>query len=212
MHRWRKLGSGTALTAALAMTVGCNWLVPMGVMTAPRTEKVPAEFDKLPGSKTVILVWAEPDTLFDYPNVRLELNSYIAAQVKSRLSNVRFVPARDVEDYLQRSPSSTQDPLAVAQHFTADKVIHVVLLEFSMRDREMAHFYRGRIRASVTVYDLKDKSGTPQRYALSDVFVVYPPDRPVGFDAGAATVVRQKTYESFADAVGRKFYDYEREL
>lgn len=212
MRRWHRLWLGTGLTAALAMTAGCNWIVPMGVLSAPRTEKVPAEFDKLAGSKAVILVWAEPDTLFDYPNVRLELNTYIAAQVKSRLSDVRFVPPRDVEDYLQRSTSSTQDPLAVGQHFAADKVVHVVLLEFSMRDREMAHFYRGRIRASVTAYDLKDKSGTPQRYTLSDVFVVYPPDRPVGFDASAATVVRQKTYESFADAVGRKFYNYEREL
>jgi hypothetical protein len=201
-----------SLAAVLMMTAGCNWLVPIGVLTAPRTEKVPAEFDKLAGSKALILVWAEPDTLFDYPNVRLEVNEHVAAQIKTRLSDVRFVPAKDVEDYLQRSTSSTQDPLAVGQHFAADKVIHVVLLEFSMRDREMAHFYRGRIHASVTVYDLKDKSGTPQRYTLNEVSVVYPPDRPVGFDASAATVVRQKTYESFADVVGRKFYSYDKDL
>ena len=74
-----------------------------------------------------------------------------------------------------------------------------------MRDREMAQFYRGRVRASTAVYDLKDPSGQVQRYSLTDVFVTYPPDRPVGFDNTAATVVRQKTYEALADAIGRKF-------
>ena len=106
----------------------------------------------------------------------------------------------------------TQDPDAVGRRFHADKVIHITLLEFSMRDHEMAHFYRGRVRASVAVYDLKDKSGTTQRYALTDVVVTYPERQSLGFDGTTAQIVRQKTYEAFADAVGRKFYPYDKEV
>ena len=109
-------------------------------------------------------------------------------------------------------PSVDAEIPAAGRYFRADKVIHITLLEFSMRDREMAHFYRGRVRASVAVYDLKDKSGTTQRYALTDVAVVYPETRSQGFDGTSAQVVRQKTYEVFADSVGRKFYVYDKEV
>ncbi len=197
--------------AILAGASGCNWFVPMAVASQAPTEKVPAEFDKLPGSKAVVLVWADQDTLFDYPKVRLELGAYIGDYLKTRVKDVRLISPQQVEEYLERQGSSAQDPEAAGQYFSADKVIHVTLLEFSMRDREMAHFYRGRVRASVAVYDLKDKSGTTQRYTLSDAAVVYPEKDPVGFDATAAQVVRQKTYEAFADAVGRKFCAHERE-
>ena len=63
-----------ALTAAVA---GCNWLIP-GVLMTEHKRTNPAEFDKLAGKRVVVLVWAEPETLFDYPHVRLELSSYIA--------------------------------------------------------------------------------------------------------------------------------------
>jgi hypothetical protein len=211
MNRARGVVAGLALAAALASSMGCNLLVPLALINQPPTEKVPAEFNKLEGTKALVLVWAEPDTLFDYPNVRLELGAYLADYLKAHVKDVQFVPPRQVEDYIQRQAGAAQDAEAIGRQFHVDRVIQITLLEFSMRDREMAHFYRGRIRASVAVYDLKDKSGTTQRYALTDTFVTFPPDRPVGFDRTSAQIVRQKTYEAFADAVGRKFYVYDKE-
>jgi hypothetical protein len=211
MIRVRGVSLGFVVAAALAASTGCNLLKPLAMMAPPPTERVPAEFDKLDGSKAIVLVWAEPDVLFDYPNVRLELGAYVADYLRTHVKDVQFLAARQVEDYVERQASMTQDPVAIGRHFHVDKVIHITLIEFSMRDREMAHFYRGRVRASVAVYDLKDKSGTPQRYALTDASVTYPENQPMGMDSSAAQVVRQKTYETFADTVGRKFYAYDRE-
>lgn len=212
MHRtWRGIVCLLGL-AAVALTGGCgNLLGAMAVASQTPTEKVAAEYDKLEGAKALVLVWAEPDVLFDYPNIRLEISAYLSDYLKAHVKGVQLIPARQVEDYVERLSTSTQDPEAAGRYFHVDKVIHVTMLEFSMRDREMAHFYRGRARASIAVYDLKDKSGTTQRYALTDVSVVYPPKDPVGFDNTTAQMVRQKTYEAFADAVGRKFYVWERE-
>lgn len=204
------LASGLAVLSAAS--AGCNLLVPLAIAGRPPTEKVPAEFSKLEGSKAMVLVWAEPDVLFDYPNVRLELGAYVAEHLKAHVKDVQFIPARQVEEYIERQGGMTQDPEAAGRYFHVDKVIHLTLLEFSMRDREMAHFCRGRVRASVAVYDLKDKSGTTQRYALSDVNVIYPEKQAVGFDGTAPQVIRQKTYEAFAEAVGRKFYAYDKEV
>ncbi len=202
---------GLAVCGIAAGVTGCQALVPLAILGQAQTQKMPAEFDKLAGAKAVVLVWAEPDVLFDYPNVRLEIGSYVGDHLKAHVKDLRLVPPRQVEDYVERLPGSTQDPEACGRQFHADKVIHITLMEFSMRDRELAHFYRGRIRASIAVYDLKDKSGTTQRYTLADAAVVYPEKNPVGFDRTAAQVVRQKTYEAFADAVGRKFYVWEKE-
>lgn len=191
-------------------SAGCNLVTPLALITEDPKETVAAEFDKLAGKRAVILVWAESDTLFEYPHVRLETATYLGEHLKAHVPDVKFTPARRVEEYLQKQTSPTPDPLAAGREFGADIVISVSMLEFTMRDREMAQFYRGRARASTTVYDLKDKSGTPQRYALTDVLVVYPQDRPIGFDNTAATVVRQKTYEMLAELIGRKFYSYDK--
>ncbi|MBN1488401.1 MAG: hypothetical protein JXA69_00665 [Phycisphaerae bacterium] len=212
MSSTRVILYGGILAALLTGSAGCNWIIPLAVLGQPPTQKVAAEFDKLAGTKALILVWAEEDTRFDYPNVRLEVGAYVAHHLEAHVEGVHFIPPRQVEDYVESHAGASHDPVAVGRHFGVDRVIHVVLLEFTMRDREMAQFHRGRVRASVAAYDLRDPSGTPQRYALADVFVVYPENRPIGFDANAPTVVRQKTYEAFADAVGRKFYAYEKEI
>lgn len=200
-----------ALIAAACGTAGCQLLTAAAVATSedPK-EEVAAEFSKLAGKRAMVLVWAESDTLFEYPHVRMEVGAYLADHLKARIPDVRFIPARKVEEYIERLATYTQDPQDAGREFSVDLVIHITLLEFSMRDREMAQFYRGRVRASTAVYDMKDPSGQVQRYSLTDVFVQYPPDRPVGFDKTAATVVRQKTYEVLADAIGRKFYTWER--
>lgn len=205
---WAIMGIGVAC----AGSAGCNWMLPLAMATAPHSQKIPPEYAKLPGRTAAVVVIADQETLYDYPNVRLELSSYVTDLLKSRVRDARFIAPRRIEDFLQSEEGSNEDPQVIGRHFDADMVIQVMLLEFSMRDPELATFCRGRITASVTVFDLTDPNGVAQRTALKDVEVVYPTDRPVGYEANMANIVRQKTYEAFADAVGRKFYEYEKEI
>ncbi len=199
----------TAVTAMPAMS-GCGYLKAIAALTAPDTEKVPAEFNRLSGNKVVIFVYAPPDTLWDYPKVRLDLAAHVASYLKENVKNVEIVDPFRVESYMEQGNRFEMDPLDIGQYFRADMVLHLSVLEFSMRDPEMAHFHRGRIQASVVVYDRTKTDQPPERNPLHDVLVVFPEEGPVGFANATPDQIRKATYEAFAVEVGRKFHAHER--
>ena len=56
---------------------GCNWFKGLAFILPEPQQTVPAEFAHLQGS-VAIVAWVHPETLYDYPNVRLELASHVA--------------------------------------------------------------------------------------------------------------------------------------
>lgn len=200
-----------ACVLATTACVSCNMLLPLVFLTEHK-EKVPAEYDKLEGKRTLIAVWAPQETLFDYPHVRMELALHVAERIDAHVKNVTLIDGRRVEDYVQRQLSSTIDPEKMGEVFDAEQVVYIELLEFQMRDPGAPDFLRATINASVTVFDLASESGSPRRYPLQDVEVLYPPDNPVLFTATSAVQVRKAAYDAFADEVSRKFYDHEIEM
>lgn len=203
---WMALIPACVLLAA----TGCNWLMPL-VFMAEHKEKVPAEFDKLADTRTAIVVWAQQETLFDYPHVRLELAMHIADQLRPKVK-FDLVDGRKVEDYLQRTLATAADPETVGRHFDCDMVIYLELLEFQIRDPQAPDFLRATIHASVSVYDIGVAPDEPRRYALQDVETIYPEQGPVTFTGANAAQVRKAAYETFAEAVARKFYNHERAM
>jgi hypothetical protein len=92
-------------------------------------------------------------------------------------------------------------------------VIHVSVYRLTLRDPGMAHFWRGRLGASVEVIDLSGpEDALPERVPLGEVDVVEPEERPIGMANATALQIRQQTYDAFTQKVGRKFHDYERPL
>ena len=82
----------TASCVMLGLLSGCNLLTPIAFL-GPHQRKVAAEFDKLEGKRTLIMVWAEPETLFDYPHIRLELATYIGDKLVAGLKDCDLVDA-----------------------------------------------------------------------------------------------------------------------
>ena len=207
----RPLTGGVVLLAAL-MVWGCTLARSLMVQTAPRTEKVAAEFNRLPGKKAAVCVWAPPEILWDYPKVRLDLAALVSAHLSQNVKGVTLVDPLQVEAYLEKSTDAEREPRKLGRHFRADMVVHLAVYKLSMRDPGMSQFQRGRLGSSVVVYDLTQSDEAAGRIPLKEVEVAVPKEGPLGFLNMRPEQVRQATYEAFAVEVGKKFHDYERPL
>jgi len=187
---------------------GCSWLAPL-IFMGEHKERVPAEFNKLPGHSVAIATWAEQDTLFDYPHVRMELSLHIADRLASNIEGLGIADGRRIEDYLQRTLANTIDPIEIGERFKSDMVIYIELLEFQIRDPQSPDFLNPRIDASVTVFDISEDPENPKSYDLTPVRI----ERTGGlFNETSAQVARKALYEEFAETVARKFYEHKVEM
>jgi hypothetical protein len=200
------------LLAGLCLTTGCNLITAIGVVTAPDTETIAPEFNRLPGQRVAVYLWAPPEVMWDYPKIRFDLAANISAYLQQNVEEIEMVEPLRVESHLEQVRSTGLDAAEVGRHFNADYVIHVSLINFSIRDPGLAHFYRGRMSASVQVIDLTDEEGPEQVVPLREVGVVVPESGPVGFHNATPEQVRVATHEAFAIEVGKKFHEHERPL
>lgn len=203
-------------TSVVALLVtGCNLLTPI-IFVGEHKKKVAAEFDKLPGHRVVVLVWADRSTLYDYPFARFELASYLVDKISTELAQREqpavLVDPRDVEDYIQKNIDAQVDPPAVGSHFKADYVVYVELLGFQVRDGRQPQFLQGQIEASVSVHDTRGAGGRGERFELAPVNVKYPEGTPIVFSAANAPLVREAVYRLFTEVTARKFYEHSVEL
>lgn len=210
MNRW-----GFLLCSLCSLGSGCKLLTPF-IFVGEHKKKVVAEFDKLPGHRVAILVWADRSTLYDYPFVRLELASYLVDKMSTELAQrqtvANFVDPRDVEDFIQKNLDAQVDPQAVGGQFKADYVVYVELLGFQIRDAKQPQFLQGQVEASVSVHDLRGGAGRGERFELTPVRVQYPEGAPVVFSAANAPLVREAVYRLFTEVTSRKFYEHSVEL
>ena len=199
---WSAVG-GMALSLAICLG-GCNLLLPIAFIGNPR-EKVPAEFDKLPNSRTAVLIWAEPETLFYYPHVRIELSTHIRGQLLANLnhkdSQLEVIDPADVENLIQRKRSLAADPQALGKELNCDYVIFIELLRFQIRDPSSPELLHAKLDAAVTVHAIGDDDKLSQRYPLAPVKTEHPKRGPVLLSPSNPLILRRQAYEIFADQV-----------
>lgn len=205
-----------ALVTAMGLCItGCNLLTPF-IFVGDHKKKFAAEFDKLPGHRVAVLVWADRSTLYDYPFVRFELASYLVDKISTELTqrqqSATFVDPRDVEDFIQKNIDAQVDPAMVGTQFKSDYVVYVELLGFQIRDGNQPQFLQGQVEASVSVLDLRGGAGKGERFELVPVRVKYPEGAPVVFSASNAPLVREQVYRMFTEVTARKFYEHSVEL
>ena len=198
------------VTCLPLLTCACNLFLPWAFIL-PDTRKVAPEFAKLANHKVAVLVWAEPETLYDYPYVRLETASHIGDKIRAEVEGVQLVNARKIEDFLQRDPDAAVDPELIGEHFQADMVVYVELLEFQIRDPESPDLLQAKVRATVQVHDLTADADEGGIQELDPVSVTYP-DQAILYSMTAPVIIRNETYIVFAELVARKFYEHKEKL
>lgn len=190
----------------LALAGGCKLLATPALLWGKEpTKSVPAEYPYLQGKKVLILVWADPETLFEYPWVQLELSEHAAAAMKPNIPGINFVPNRSVYDYQRAEPDwDRADPAVIGSRFGASRVLLIELTQYTTREPESPHLYRGRIAANVKVHDAAYKNSSPS-YRTA-VETAYPPESAGEWgtdDVG----IRKATMEAFALDLAGKFFD-----
>lgn len=201
--RW---AAGLALAATLAVLTGCQAMAYPWLMwgTAP-TKPVPAEYPYLSGKNICILVWADLDTLFTYPNVQLEVSEFVAAALKQSVRGATILPNRKVIEYQRRNPNwDRQSPAQIGAALGADRVLLIELTQYTTRDPDSPHLFRGRIAANLKVYQTDDFDAAPSY--RGDVECTYPP-HGAGEWGSSDDSIRQATMEAFASEAVAKFYD-----
>jgi hypothetical protein len=191
---------------------GCNWIEAAVVLGAPSHVTVPAEYDRLPGHRVVVHVWTPVEYAWDYPKLRLDLAARLSDLLAEKVKDITVIEALRVEDYLERFGTADVDPVELGRHFEADMVVHMSIYQFSMRDPGMANFYRGRIGASVTVYDLTGEDRGAETTPLGQIQVAVPEEGKYSYGSMRPDQVRAATYQAFTVEVGKKFHEYEQPI
>lgn len=206
------LGLGMALGLfAWGSSSGCSFIKAAAYFLQPTSETINPEFSRLDGKQVLVYVWTPAEIAWDYPKLRLDLSAYLGEYLKAKMPKVRMVDPLQVEKYLEQQNTFEQDPAELGRHFKAEMVVHLSVYEFSLRDPDMAHFYRGRLGASVHVYDLANPE-EPERIVLQDAKVLVPESGPIGVENATAAQMRQMTYDAFTVEVGKKFHSWERPI
>lgn len=207
----RRLGRIALLLPLLVGASGCNLVaLPWLLWGKKPTRNVPAEYPYLAGKSVCVAVWADSNTLFEYPFVQLELAEHLAAAIEPQIEQVSFVPARDVVDLQRSEPDwDREHESVIGARFRVDRVLRVDLTQYTTREPDSPHLMRGRIAASIKVFDSARPDASPLYRAM--VESVYP-ENTSGEWGSDDRAIRKATLEAFAAKVARKFYDHNVEV
>ena len=188
------------------LLLGCKALaIPFVPFMEEPTKPVPAEYPHLESRKVAILVWADSETLFEYRNVQLELSEFVLAAMKANIKKISFIPSRTIVDHQRADPDwDRQSPATLGNQLGAERVLMLELTQYTTREPESPHLYRGRISANVKVYDCAHADSAPT-YRVN-VETVYPPGSAAEWGSSDSSV-RDATMRAFAADVAGKFHD-----
>jgi hypothetical protein len=194
------------LVALSVATGGCKLMAaPFLLWGAEPTKEVPAEYPYLEGKKVCLLVWADWETLTEYPSVQLEVAEHATEAIKPNVPGISFTPNRKIVELQRREINWDRgDPAVLGARFGADRVLMIELTQYTTREPESPHLYRGRISANLKVYHTEYRDSAP--LFKTSVETAYPPES-VGEWGMDDDATRKATMEAFALEVAGKFYD-----
>ncbi len=201
-----------AVMLVTASVCGCSYIKAIAILTAPETEKVDAEYDKLAGKRVVVYAWVPPEVAWDYPKIRWDLATYMTDYLREHVDDAQFVDPDRVERYLESLQIPEVAATELAEEFRADAVVKLTVFHFTMRDPGMSQFYRGRLSASLSAVDVSEPDLPGSEIQLGDVSVAVPEDGKMGYTNIQPDMLRQETYRIFTVEAGKKFHEFERPL
>lgn len=205
---WR-LGA-VFLAAAAALAVGgCQglaWLLVQTVGPFVPEDTVEAEF-KFEGKSVLVLVDAkDPSLASEYPRLESELTDWIAKVLKEKNACGPVVPALNVRKARQAEPEFQHWSVAQAgQYFNVDRVLHVELMEFRLKDTPGSNVFRGYAETAVRV--VSPETGEQVWPVLAAARLVTAETMP---DQTTDEAARQEAIltEGLAGKIARHFYTY----
>jgi hypothetical protein len=192
---------------------GCNMLAYPLYLFAPAEKNVTvkAEYPHLQGQTVAVVIYADMNTLYEYPYVRENLGYAIGGQLREHVDDVVLVAPERVSQYQDDTIDWESMPIQdIGEHLEADQVLYVSLGEYSTREAGSVSLARGRINAHVSVYDTDAEPGVdPVRWRQRNVAVTFPEEGPAGLVGAQDDGLQMQTNRLFAEKLARFFYDHE---
>ena len=190
------------LLPILAASGGCKLVA---LFANPPMKDVVAEYPYLTDKRICIVVRADQEMEFEFPNLRWEVADHVRVALEANIEGVTVVEPRRVVDFQNSNPDwELMDPAVVGKRFRADRVLEIDLTQYTTREPESPHLYRGYITAALSIYNTEYPDSEPAYQA--EVRTVYPPES-AGDWGTTDRDVRAATMEAFAEQTTERFYD-----
>jgi len=207
----RRLTLAIALLLGAGLLGGCNIMSYFLYLIAPPAPKktIKAECDEMRGGRVAVLVYANMDTLFEYPYTREELGHAVSKQLRENVRGVTVLDPLEVVRYQDANIHWNSLPVdEVGRALKVDYVLYVSLAQFSTRAPGSLDLPQGRIDAQVSVWNPRAASAgeEPCLWHKDSVSVIQNPD-----SGGLSTndrALRAVTERVFAVKLVKYFYDH----
>jgi len=209
---------GTCGTVVLAVVLsavawnagGCRTLSFFMSLIPKPAKTVQAEFSGLDGKTIAIVIEAKESLVYEWPDVRRRLSEVIRGELVRNLDDVVIVPPLQVIRYQDANLRwHSMNRAELGRKFGADYVLEVVLEDYGIREPGSASLYRGRVRATGSLFDTSRLGRHGAVWRNADIHVSYPEDgRPISRIMGNIGELRDEAERRFAKVLVRKFYDY----
>jgi hypothetical protein len=208
-NKWKaRLG---VLTLALVAGMGCNpILLTAYLFNGAEDPKNPAEFPLKPRPKhekdevrVVVLTSCVPGISTDMIGVdRLlaaELIPMLEAKCVENKEKIKVLKSAPIDTYKKDNPDwRKQHPMDIGQHFNADYVIDIEVLDISIYEPGTSRrLMRGRSKVAVAAYDMSSKLRDPA-FNPPEFNFTYPRGHEVSVDEVPASTFRQKFVKRIA--------------
>lgn len=206
--RWKTVTVIGLLATSGLFATGCKLLAAPWLMWGEEpTKTVPAEYPYLSGKKVCILVWTDADTRFEYPQAQEEIAEHVRVALERSVPNISVVPTKSVLAEIRKDRNwDRSNPAELGKRFGAERTLALEITEYTTRDRQNPHHYRGRIVAYIKVYDTSLPDSAPA--FRTEVTTEYPREADAGYGE-RESAVRRGALEAFAEDVSKKFFDHQ---
>jgi hypothetical protein len=193
----RALVTATAMLLAVSGP-GCSILATGLWVLDPNDSE--AEYKGLKEQRVAVVCRAGASSAMEAAGATHEISRQVSALLKKNVTRIRMIPQKDVNDWLDNNEMKSYEELGKA--LRADKVVAIDLAQMSLYDGKT--LFQGRAQASITVYDIKDKSSLE----LRPLDVCYPPKNGVPADIPERQF-RARFLEVMCGQIARRFYRFD---
>ncbi len=200
------------LVLVAAMLGGCSQFGHLVYLWAgdEHTKTVEAEYDDLAHSTVAVVIYADEQVQYEYPEATLSLSTAIASELNKNVELVQLVDPIDIRAYQHENLNwHGMDKSDLGREFAADYVLFVALREYGTREPGSLSIYRGHINAEASLFKVHELPGTSPVWQDEYVEVSYPPNGPTGAVADVESDIRYRTDKSFAELLAKRFYNHE---
>ncbi len=197
------------LAALLPIHSACQNAYFLAMLNEPK-KKIAPEFDKLGGKPVAIVVWADQATLDEDYAARYRTADAVRYHLTQKIKDAKLVDIREITRFQESSGNDWEGMTnaELGKEFKADFVLRVDLLEYTVRARDSREVRKGRVRATVSVYDVT-KPGADHPVYGKEISAVYPPDGKTDVMNASDSSILNGALAIFGEKVAQKFVEHE---